>query len=248
MSATTLPPIPVDNPKRRIGLLAPNERTVMGLQLLAALLAAGLLLIAAAWRILEFDPTVADIGDGLAALLVIGPVLASAWQSLMRPSLHGMTDLLIGLAVVAAWASLDGGTVVAAKVRDGLEVRREASGEPDHFEVALGLTFQSAAGGHAVEVAVDVKLQQRGWIVAGSAGVGRPGTVKTQLGEVQVIHERVDHAHGIVLVHVVVHALGQQQRLAPVPTLNVARHDALTPERFRAVIVPGLEAFGYWLG
>ena len=107
MSATTLPPIPVDNPNRRIGLLAPNERTVMGLQLLAALLAAGLLLIAAAWRILEVDPTVADIGDGLAALLVIGPVLASAWQSLMRPSLHGMTDLLIGLAVVAAWASGD---------------------------------------------------------------------------------------------------------------------------------------------
>ena len=63
-----------------------------------------------------------------------------------------------------------------------------------------------------------------------------------------MIHERVDHAHGVVLVYVVVHALGQQQRLAPVPTLDVARHDALTPERFRAVIVPGSETFGYWLG
>ncbi|GAC1342463.1 MAG: cation-translocating P-type ATPase [Acetobacteraceae bacterium] len=109
MSATTLPSGTVP-PKRafRVGLLAQAERTIMGLQLVLALLATGLLIVSTGWRLLAPDgAAIAEIACGLAALLVAVPVLASAWQSLVRPSLHGMTDLLIGLAVVAAWASGD---------------------------------------------------------------------------------------------------------------------------------------------
>ena len=40
--------------------------------------------------------------------------------------------------------------VVAAKVSDRLEVRRELAGEPDQLHVALRLAFQSAAGLQAV--------------------------------------------------------------------------------------------------
>ena len=61
------------------------------------------------------------------------------------------------LLVKLATGGLDGGTVVAPELRDGLEVRREASGQPDHFGVALRLTFQAAVGGHAIEIGVDVK-------------------------------------------------------------------------------------------
>jgi Zn2+/Cd2+-exporting ATPase len=43
----------------------------------------------------------------LAAVLVAIPVLSAAWRSLMHSSLHGVTDQLIALALVGAWASGD---------------------------------------------------------------------------------------------------------------------------------------------
>lgn len=44
---------------------------------------------------------------GGASLLVAIPVLRSAWYSLLHPSLHGITDQLIGLAMLGAWATGD---------------------------------------------------------------------------------------------------------------------------------------------
>ena len=89
----------------------------------------------------------------------------------------------------------------------------------------MRLAFQAATGRHAVQVAVEVELEQRGRMIAGAAGVGGRGTVEAQLSEVQLVHEGVGHAHRVVLAHVVVHAFGQQEALASVPALDVARHD-----------------------
>src|SRR6202035_3135871 len=44
---------------------------------------------------------------GVAALLVAVPALSAAWQSLRHPDLHGITDQLIALALIAAWAAGD---------------------------------------------------------------------------------------------------------------------------------------------
>jgi heavy metal translocating P-type ATPase len=58
-----------------------------------------------AWR--YFAPGGAQLAEvlaGLASLLVAGPVFAGAWHSLKHPSLHGVTDRLIALAMLAAWA------------------------------------------------------------------------------------------------------------------------------------------------
>jgi hypothetical protein len=54
----------------------------------------------------------------------------------------------------------DGTAVVAAEIGNGLEVRREPTGEPHQLDVALALAFQAAAGLNAIEIAVDVDLQQ----------------------------------------------------------------------------------------
>jgi len=58
-----------------------------------------------------------------------------------------------------------------------------------------------------------------------AAAIGWRGTVEAQLSEVQLIHERVDHAHRVVLADVVVHAFGQQEALASIPALDVARYN-----------------------
>ena len=87
---------------------ATTERLILGLQLTAAMLAAGLLVIAVAWEfVFPERAAVAELVAGAAAILVAVPVIASAWHSLLHPSLHGVTDLLIAVAVVGAWASGD---------------------------------------------------------------------------------------------------------------------------------------------
>ncbi len=92
----------------RVGLLARAERLLLAVRLTLAMLAAGLLVIALGWRwAFPADTALASLVAGVAAALVSAPVIASAWHSLRHPSLHGVTDRLIALALVGAWASGD---------------------------------------------------------------------------------------------------------------------------------------------
>ncbi len=101
MSATALP---ADGGS----LLALAERALLGVRLTLAILAAGLLVLALGWRFaFPEDEALASLVAGAAAVLVAIPVLSAAWHSLRHPSLHGITDRLIALALVAAWASGD---------------------------------------------------------------------------------------------------------------------------------------------
>lgn len=89
-------------------LLARAERLLLAVRLTIALLATGLLIVAVGWEYLfPDDAPLANMVAGVAALLVAVPVLGAAWQSLRYPSLHGVTDRLIALAFIAAWASGD---------------------------------------------------------------------------------------------------------------------------------------------
>jgi len=80
----------------------------LAVRLTTAMIAAGLLLVAVLWR--EWSPQQQYLSDLVAegaALLVGVPILWAGWQSILQPSLHGMTDLLVATALVAAWATGD---------------------------------------------------------------------------------------------------------------------------------------------
>ncbi|WP_085677601.1 MULTISPECIES: heavy metal translocating P-type ATPase [unclassified Pseudomonas] len=90
------------------GLLSQAEQRTAARQLSLAMLALGLLGLGLAWRWLA--PTQEGVSQlllGGASLLVAIPVLRSAWYSLLHPSLHGLTDQLIALAMLGAWATGD---------------------------------------------------------------------------------------------------------------------------------------------
>ncbi|MFZ5935903.1 cadmium-translocating P-type ATPase [Pseudomonas putida] len=90
------------------GLLSPAEQRTAARQLSLAMLALGLLALGLVWRWLA--PTQEGVSQlllGGASLLVAVPVLRSAWYSLLHPSLHGLTDQLIALAMLGAWATGD---------------------------------------------------------------------------------------------------------------------------------------------
>jgi Cd2+/Zn2+-exporting ATPase len=90
------------------GMLSREERRSAARQLSLAMIALGLLGLGLLWR--WQDPSqdgVAQLLFGAASLLVAIPVLRSAWYSLRFPSLHGITDQLVALALLGAWATGD---------------------------------------------------------------------------------------------------------------------------------------------
>jgi Cd2+/Zn2+-exporting ATPase len=90
------------------GLLSRAEQLSLALRLTLSLIAGGCLILSTAIQFLV--PTQSDVAEliaGVAALLVAVPALSAAWQSLRYPDLHGITDQLIALALIAAWAAGD---------------------------------------------------------------------------------------------------------------------------------------------
>ncbi|KIP94560.1 cation-translocating P-type ATPase [Pseudomonas fluorescens] len=98
MTATTAAP----------SLLSSAEQRRAARQLTLAMLALGLLGLGLVWRwMLPEQVGVSQLLLGSASLLVAVPVMRSAWYSLRYPSLHGITDQLIALAMLGAWATGD---------------------------------------------------------------------------------------------------------------------------------------------
>jgi heavy metal translocating P-type ATPase len=90
------------------GLLTANEKQAAAVQLTLAMIALSLLALGIGWR--WFAPGAEGVSQLLltaASLIVAVPVVRSGWHSLRHPSLHGITDQLIALAMLAAWATGD---------------------------------------------------------------------------------------------------------------------------------------------
>lgn len=89
-------------------MLSSAEQRSAARQLTLAMLALGLLALGLMWRWLSPEQTgVSQLLLGFASVLVAVPVMRSAWYSLRFPSLHGITDQLIALAMLGAWATGD---------------------------------------------------------------------------------------------------------------------------------------------
>jgi heavy metal translocating P-type ATPase len=89
-------------------LLERAERLLLGLRLTLALAAGCLLIVAFGMHwLVPSEQGIAELVAGIAAALVAVPVFVEAWASLRHPSLHGITDRLVALALIAAWATGD---------------------------------------------------------------------------------------------------------------------------------------------
>ncbi len=89
-------------------MLDRRERWLIGTRLVLALVSGFLLLLAMALRWLR--PEEAELAHWvamIAALLVSVPVFTAAYRALWAGGLHGTTDVLVALALVAAWVTGD---------------------------------------------------------------------------------------------------------------------------------------------
>jgi Zn2+/Cd2+-exporting ATPase len=91
-----------------LALPGPARKWTLGLRLFLSMVAASLLCIATLWRVaFPTQAYLAELVAGGAAAMVAVPVLSAGWASVLRPSLHGMTDILVAVALIAAWATGD---------------------------------------------------------------------------------------------------------------------------------------------
>ncbi|MDR3415120.1 MAG: heavy metal translocating P-type ATPase [Nevskia sp.] len=98
-------------------MLSRAEQRAAARQVTLAMLALGLFALGLGWRLLA--PAQAGVSELLlaaAAILVGLPVVRAGWHSVRYPDLHGITDSLIALAMLGAWATGDLMTAVLLPV------------------------------------------------------------------------------------------------------------------------------------
>lgn len=74
----------------------------------------------------------------------------------------------------------------------------------------MGFSLQTSARLDAVEITLDVDLQQDRGMVSRPASIGRDGTFKTQIDQIEFIDKDVDYAHRVGIADVVVETLGSK--------------------------------------
>lgn len=95
-------------PEEGESLLENFERLILAARLTLSLASACLLIVAVGIHFLfPSQKGLSDLVAGCAAALVAVPVLVAAWESLREPSLDGITERLVALALIAAWATGD---------------------------------------------------------------------------------------------------------------------------------------------
>src|SRR6185436_5370592 len=96
----------------------------------------------------------------------------------------------------------NGLAIVLAEVRDRLEVRRQLPGQPDHLDIALAFPLQASARRNPIKIAVDVELEHRARVIAGSARVEWLDPDEPELVEIETIDEHFDRSHRVILGHI----------------------------------------------
>jgi len=73
----------------------------------------------------------------------------------------------------------------------------------------LSFSLQASARLDAVEIAIDIDLQQYLRVVCRSARKSRNSTVDTQIDQVEFVDDDVDYTHRVGIADVVVEAFGK---------------------------------------
>jgi hypothetical protein len=75
--------------------------------------------------------------------------------------------------------------IALAEISYGLEVGHQTPGEPDELKITAGFALESTAGLDAIQIAVDVDLEQSGRVIGRPPGVRWLRAFETQLREIE---------------------------------------------------------------
>ena len=111
------------------------------------------------------------------------------------------------------------------------EVRGQASEQPHDFHVAVGLSFQLAAGADADDVGVDVELEQIDGVIRRATRLFRNGVLESKGLEVQRINESVYESNGIIFGDIFIDGLGEKSDLVTADALDMSHGEPHVGQR-----------------
>ena len=94
--------------------------------------------------------------------------------------------------------------------------------QPDQLDITLALTLKPSARRYAIEVAINVYLEQRRRMIARTPSFQRHSPTKAKPAKIEAIDESVNRTNRIVLSHVVVKHGREKCALAPVNPFHKA--------------------------
>src|SRR5206468_10261050 len=88
------------------------------------------------------------------------------------------------------------------------------------LDIALALPLQASTRWHPIEVAIDVNLEQRRWMIARPPRDQRLNPCEAKRAEIKPVHESVDRANRIVFGHIIVQQGREKCALAAIAALH----------------------------
>jgi len=108
--------------------------------------------------------------------------------------------------------------VLAGQAR---EVGGETPEQPYQLEIAAGFLFQLAARADAIEVAVDIQLEEVGRVIGWAPGLLEDGVLEAETCQIKRVGKGIQEADGVVLGDVLIQRLREQGQLVSVGPLDV---------------------------
>ncbi len=159
--------------------------------------------------------------------LGLGEVLIARIDSLEFGTIDGDARLVQQIKLAAhrheVTADLTNGlAIVLTEIRNGLEVRRQLSRQPDQLDITLAFALKASARRNPIEIAINVYLKQRRRVIAGPSSFQRRNPTKTKLAKIKTVNNSVNRTNRIVLGHIVFKFGREQTALAPISPLHKA--------------------------
>src|SRR5882762_2088399 len=121
--------------------------------------------------------------------------------------------------------------ILRTKVSQRLEVGRQPSDQPHQLEIALRLPLESARRLNPVQIAVQIDLEHRCWVITRPTRGLRLHALKTQSRQIKLAHERVHDPHRILFRDVLLKLRRQQRPLGSIRLIDESAHSSSSSEK-----------------
>lgn len=116
------------------------------------------------------------------------------------------------------------GAVVASEISDRLEIWRQAARQPHQLDIPLRLALKTPARLDAVQIPIEVNLEQRRRVIAWSPGVR--GLCPVEISKILLVDVRIDHPRRIVVSDVIIETSRKKCLLRAIFALSKPGHAA----------------------